>query len=147
MQSNEHNLGEVDVDPTLGLLNHIFDCMAGLRDVHRVYKKQKSKATPMGAMASFGFSLEVARIMNSIITLDAFPNDETSNDVLLSTAVSIFRKFPEIATNRHVGSGKALIHHLAQNVSRHIAEELVTIHVKLFPELTKMKVTQTCFTI
>ena len=85
-------------------------CIAALGDVNKIYRKHESKATAVGSMALFGLTMEVGRVMNSIVTMDAFVNDETSNDVILSTALDIFNKFPTVATNRHKQSGKALIH-------------------------------------
>lgn len=83
--------------------------------------------------------MEIGRIVNNIVTLDAFADDETSNDVLLSTATTIIKKFPEIVKNRHRQSGRVLIHHIAQNVSPQIATDLMSIHVSLFPEMSKIK--------
>jgi hypothetical protein len=110
LQPNKLTEDDVDVDPTLGLINHIWDCVAALNDVNKVYRKKDSKATVLGSMTLFGFNMEIARILNNIVTMDAFINDETSNDVLLSSAINIFKKFPEITTNRHKKSGKAFIH-------------------------------------
>ena len=139
LQANPLNLADVDVDPTLSLLNHIWDCIGALKDVNRRYRKQESKATVIGSLCNFGFQMEIGRLVNNIVTLDAFENDDTGNDVILSTAVNIFKKFPDIAKNRHKDTGRLLIHHLAHNVPPTIAADLVSIHTNIFPELTKVK--------
>jgi len=109
VQPNPHGFDPVDVDPTLALLSHIWACISALKEVNRVYRKQGSKATTIGALSLFGFQMELARIVNNIVTLDAFEN-ETENDVLLTTAIDIFKKFPELATNKQKNTGKSLVH-------------------------------------
>jgi len=80
------------------------------QDVNIKYRKSETKATTMGSLVLFGFNMEIARILNNIITSDAFIDDETSNDVLLSSAINILQKFPDIAKKGNKNSGKALIH-------------------------------------
>ena len=139
LQPNPLKLADVDVDPSLSLINHIWDCMSALNDVNKRYRKRESKASVIGSLCTFGFNMEIGRIVNNLVTMDAFVQDDTANDAILSTAVNIFKKFPNVARNQHKDSGRALIHHLAHNVSPHIAADMTAIHTNLFPKLTGMK--------
>ena len=139
LQPNPLNLDDVDVDPSLSLINHIWDCMAALNDVNKRYRKKASKASVIGNLCTFGFNMEIGRIVNNLVTMDAFANDDTANDAILSTAVNVLKKFPNVARNQHKDSGRALIHHLAHNVSPHIAADMTNIHTNIFPKLTGLK--------
>lgn len=139
LQANPLNLEDVDVDPSLALINHIWDCMSALNDINKRYRKKQSKASVIGSLCTFGFNMEIGRIVNNLVTMDAFADDDTANDAILSTTVNIFKKFPNVAINQHKDSGRALIHHLAHNVSPHIAADMTNIHTNIFPKLTGLK--------
>lgn len=52
--------GGVDLDPTIGLISHIIDCLGCLRDVNKVYRSKGSLAArSVGARVMFGFTAEL----------------------------------------------------------------------------------------
>ena len=56
--------GGVDLDPTIGLISHIIDCLGCLRDVNKVYRSKGSLAArSVGARVMFGFTAELGKFI------------------------------------------------------------------------------------
>ena len=59
--------GGFDIDPTIGLISHIIDCLGCLRDVNKVYRSKGSLAArSVGARVMFGFTAELGEYLIQI---------------------------------------------------------------------------------
>ena len=126
----------VNVDPTIGLISHIVDCMGALRDVNKVYRAKGSIASrSVGSRAMFGFTAELGNILLDAITFN--PPIEFSEAAIHYTAVagSILKVFPEIASQVTKDTGKMLIHHTALKAVPIMAMEALKIVRRLLQNI------------
>lgn len=130
----DRSLSGVDVDPTVNLIGHIFDCIGALRDINKVYRAKGSLvARSVGTRVLFGLTAELGNILLDAITFDP-PADLIDATVYYGqVAGSILTVFPEIAAQITPSTGKVLLHHTALRASSAMAMEALKMVLKAFP--------------
>lgn len=130
----DRSMGGVDVDPTVNLVTHIFDCIGALRDVNKVYRAKGSLVSrSVGTRVLFGFTAELGNILLDSITFDP-PHDLLDSAVYYSQiANAILNVFPEISAQVTPSTGKVLLHHTALKTSSIMAIESLKMVLKAFP--------------
>lgn len=130
----DRTMSGVDVDPTVGLLQHIIDCLGALRDVNKVYRAKGSlQARSVGARAMFGFTAELGNLLLDAITFN--PPVELSEAAEHYSAVSsyILNVFPEVASQVTKSTGKMLLHHTALKATPIMAMQSIKQVVQAHP--------------
>jgi ankyrin repeat protein len=115
---------ESDVDPTLGLLNHVIECVAALRDTVKVYRRKEAGdfSGVVGGKIVTALTGEIGKMLIFSLTND-WEGQETAAGHFHAISGKILNTFPEIATRQHKVSGKMLLHHTChKSSSRHTTE-------------------------
>ena len=124
----------VDVDPTIPLLHHIFDCFGALRDINRIYRAKGSLASrSVGARVLYGFTAELGNLLLDAITFTPPPELQDATHLYITVGNAILSTFPEIAAQTTKQSGKMLIHHTALKASESMAIEALKMVLKAYP--------------
>ena len=127
----DRTMNGVDVDPSIGLINHIVDCLGALRDINKVYRAKGSLASrSVGARAMFGFTAELGNMLLDAITFNPPPELNEAAEYYTAVAQNILAVFPEIAAQVTKTSGKMLLHHTALKSSPIMAINSIKMVVK-----------------
>lgn len=130
----ERSIGGTDVDPSVGLISHIIDCLGALRDVNKVYRSKGSLASrSVGTRVMFGFTAELGNILLDAITFDPPTDLSESSNFYSQVSSQVLTVFPEIAAQVTPSTGKVLIHHTSLKASASMAMESIKIVLKAFP--------------
>jgi ankyrin repeat protein len=130
----DRGLTGIDVDPTVNLVGHIFECIGALREVNKVYRAKGSLASrSVGTRVLFGFTSELGNILLDAITFD--PPVELKDAALYyaQVASNIMTVFPEIASQVTPSTGKVLLHQTALKTSSTMAIESLKMVLKAYP--------------
>jgi ankyrin repeat protein len=130
----DRSMSGLDVDPTVSLISHIFECIGALRDVNKVYRAKGSMVSrSVGTRVLFGMTAELGNILLDAITFDPPPDLLDATVYYSQVASSILAVFPEIAAQVTPSTGKVLLHHTALRASSAMAMEALKMVLKAFP--------------
>jgi ankyrin repeat protein len=123
-----------DVDPTLGLLNHIVECVAALRDTVKVYKQKETGEFShiVGSKIASALTGEIGKMLIYSLTND-WDGQEQAAGHFHTISAKILNNFPEIATRQHKVSGKMLLHHTCHKSSSRYTTEYVNSLINIVP--------------
>eukprot|EP01041_Mallomonas_annulata_P001554 gene1554-3005_t len=121
-------------DPSVGLINHIVDCVGALKSVNEVFKSKGSiDSKGIGSRALFGFYVELGKIVFDTIAFkppEEFPDACNGYE---KVSENILRVFPDLAAQKNTSTGRLLIHHAAFRCNNKIGTKMVHSLLKAYP--------------
>ena len=121
-------------DPTLGLLDHIVECVGALRDINSVYRSMGSvDSRGVGTRALYGFYLELGKLVSDTISFNPPPEQAAAAEGFCHLSSSILRTFPDIAAKKNHSTGRVLLHTAAYKSSSAIGPKLVKMIIDAYP--------------
>jgi hypothetical protein len=92
-------------EPTLKLINHVTDCIGGLREIVNIYKGKDA------AKIFNSFTSILGKLLISTLTTE-WAGDGPDSSLSQLVCDHIIKVFPEMISKKHKKTGKMLIHHI-----------------------------------